>query len=416
MDIFKFYNPDNPLEMSDGRIINGIEKIEWTERYRDPDDFKITAPLSSRIDQMLEKGDFIGMVDSSTIMVVESIEINQTAEGQGELMVSGRSMETLLENRPYGAAKFSLDPGYDPYNTWTGPSMPEYANEHYTGREINGNYKSHDFAVLLINEGINPGDISDPNDAWSPYSDGVRLLATDYGLSDPSFGTEERHSGEGDMYSAVIEALQGDNLGFRVERPRRGNNASNFITNLVVYPGEANYNIILTGEGGDIESAQILNTNKDYYNAVYIRTSHVAYMYKNNAITGLDRRTLYLEYSDIDARWEFDGITYIDPDGVLTHSAMWNSMMSACKAKALDALGKHNTRSVASVEVSKALTKYKYRDDFNVGDLIVVEFPLQTPKTRRVLEYVEIQDSNGYVGYPVLEAPRSDYHGQPWSD
>ena len=102
MDVFKF---NNIKPLSDGEIINGLTSKMWVERYRDAGEFTFVAPASLDIINKLPIGSFVSHIDSQEVMIVENHEISETKDGKSEITITGRSFETLLENRIVGSNK-----------------------------------------------------------------------------------------------------------------------------------------------------------------------------------------------------------------------------------------------------------------------------------------------------------------------
>jgi hypothetical protein len=51
------------------------------------------------------------------------------------------------------------------------------------------------------------------------------------------------------------------------------------------------------------------------------------------------------------------------------------------------------------------ITRYEYRKDYNVGDLVSLDGNFGQIAVMRVMEYVEIEDENGESGHPTLALP-----------
>lgn len=472
MDIVKLFAPNRPFRFEYGDIVNGITKIEWTERYREADDFKLTAPLDSRIDQILPIGSCITHTESSSIMLVENIEINEASENEeSQIMVSGRSLETMFENRSRGALYFNQSPYppegrpngliwdfWDPFQQWrTGGSTDlEHMWAHYfQNRQLGGDdsdasWKSPQFAYWLLYpflnySGANFPPPADPNDQYYPSGISYPLqVQGDFNLfnSLPSWKMELRtiNSGEGPIYDKLLEVLEMDNLGIRVMNPRytkanfSGDPQNVPTTWFYIHAGKLRKDVTFSSANGDIESAQYLWSSKNFYNDIYIRGTHMAYRVKMLGYTGYGRRTMYFDYPQADGHLRYDGAGwymsapedfgeengwgppyYVNPlavSGNRTAFAWYLRVFAAMRAKAWVELAKHRMTAVAAVEVKKNLTRYVYRRDFDIGDLITIDTELVPNSVRRVVEYIEIQDENGYIGYPVLEAPNSLIYGE----
>jgi hypothetical protein len=57
---------------------------------------------------------------------------------------------------------------------------------------------------------------------------------------------------------------------------------------------------------------------------------------------------------------------------------------------------------LTKAEVSREVNQSQYRVDFSVGDLVTIQGDYNEVSTMRISEYVEIEDQNGYIGYPTL--------------
>lgn len=476
MEIVKLFAPVRPFRFEYGDIVNGITKIEWTERYREADDFKLTAPLESRVDQILPIGSCITHTESSTIMLVENIEINEATENEDSMiMISGRSLETMFENRVRGALYFNQSPYppeghpyglvwdfWDPFQQWRtgGATDLEHMWGHYfDNRQLGGDdsdtkWKSADFVYWLLYPFLSYGGATfnppaDPNDRYYPSGITYPLKVTgDFqalfnGLPSSKMEPRQINSGEGPIYDKMLEVLESDNLGIRVMNPRytkeKFTGESDVqalpVTYFYIHAGKVRKDVTFSSYHGDIESAQYLWSNKNYYNDVYIRGTHMAYRLKKSGYTGFGRRTLYADYTEADGHLQDDGIGWYmslpedfgeengwgastnyanpatGPFGNHSAYAWYLRVFAAMRAKAQELLGQHKITATAAVEVKKNLTRYIYRRDFDIGDLVTIDTELVPNSVRRIVEYVEIQDENGYIGYPVLEAPNSVIHG-----
>jgi hypothetical protein len=68
------------------------------------------------------------------------------------------------------------------------------------------------------------------------------------------------------------------------------------------------------------------------------------------------------------------------------------------------ALRNQNTITIAQADIAET-TRYQYRVDFNVGDLVTVDGNFDQMAKMRVVEYAEVEDENGYSGHPTLALP-----------
>lgn len=80
-------------------IFEGYTSLIWTERFGSCGEFSLkTSSISTTIER-LPIGSFISLRDSTEVMIVETHNVEQNSSGLPELTVSGRSLESFLENR-----------------------------------------------------------------------------------------------------------------------------------------------------------------------------------------------------------------------------------------------------------------------------------------------------------------------------
>ena len=419
LDIFRFTNPLDPLDFKCGQILNGVTKIEWIERYREPSEFKVTIPLDYNPREQAPIGTFVSHPDSVIPMRVENHELVHGPDGIPEVILSGRDAYVILDWRVIGAI-----------DHWTGtPSSAP--NEYMTERMLNGEYywAFYEFyfpytgtqrAETLLNDTLVWGG-TDDNDEW-PTVGGVYLVAHEYGRNYPELPTRLWRSDDKSLLKNVKDILETDNLGMRTERPNKITSPSGFASSdttvFYVHGGEdRTREVVFSNSAGEIKSANFLWSDKDYRNTVYMKTSNESYMLKDSTVSGYDRRHHYVDYSDADSgiSWNrLKGPIYYEDTSVeppVASQQIRDSIQARCKEKALEELSKTTRTSLGEIEINAEASRYKHRVDYNVGDLVTVDYGYIDPEVKRVVEYVEILDENGFTEYPVLEAPRDKCFG-----
>lgn len=393
MYIIKMTNPTHPLKQEKGEIIHGLTSIEWTERYRESDDFKLTAPTHRHLRDTLPIGSMITHMNSDVIMIVENHELKLEKNKPAEDVVSGRSLEAILDYRVMGA--------YHHWDGWPSPAPNEYIQPHLYPTWT-GVGKSYRTAEVLANGFLNGDSATDQNDKYSTPNYFLAWSGPALPEQYPMLTSiTDWKSDEGAVLPNLIKCLEIDNFGMRVERPERGVYHDGTLTVLYIHPGrDKSREVVLSHQFGDIERAEYLWSDKSYYNTAYIRTHWQAYMKKDPNVKGIDRRMIYVDYKDIDSSEDLGDIDY--PDA---------AVINGCRAKTREVLNANKLTEKVSVEIVKDLSRYKYRSDFKVGDLITVDLEHVGAEVKRVVEYVEIEDENGESGYPVLDAPNDKVFG-----
>lgn len=366
MDLFKFTNPNAPTKMEQGQIINGLTSKMWVERYLKNGEFKLVAPADTGIKEFLPIGTFISHKDTTEIMIVENHEIVDDRGAESALTITGRGLETYFENRVVNSNRaFPVAAGLVEYSLVAD----------YTWNQI----------VTLLSDHLIPSNLLDDNNAF-PY---LSIQTTVPGVSASVARTVSR----GDLYSALLNLLAIDKLGIKIIRPGSWSPlGASPDTDVVIHRGvDRTATVIFSHDSGEVITSDYLWTNRNLKNAALVTGKWVE-VEVVPAATGYDRRWMYINASDID---QGQTVAPVDPD--LT--AIRNAMIQ----RGNDALVAQNMLQLTKAQLTKEATKAVYRVDYDVGDLITILGDYNTTTTRRVTEYVEIEDASGESSYPTLE-------------
>lgn len=363
MDLFKF---NNVSAWRNGEAVNGWDRLTWVERYRDPGEFELECELSSGLRAVLPLGTLISHSETLEIMIVENHQVTEKDDESPRLSISGRSLETILENRIVGQNQ----------NWAANPAsiIPYFVDSGYTWEQATWLINDHIVSGLTINAG-----------------DGMTLIVSDTSVSGTGV-QEERPIKRGDLHKRVLEILEIDDLGIQVRR------AHNFAGE--IYPG--NYTLLLIHAGidkrntvifssqiGDISNAEYLWSLKRLKNSALVSGKFVETMVYGTE-TGLNRRVMHVDGSDLDGH-----LTDLPTGQALTDI---RTAMGVMGRQALQAQ-RELVLSRADVSENKS---YRYRLDYNVGDIVAIAGSFGETLPMRVVEYAEIVDENGESGHPTL--------------
>lgn len=387
MDVFKFNNdPSSPLLMSSGEIVNGLKTKMWIERYREAGEFTFTADATAAMRSMLPVGSFVSHVDTSEIMIVENHEITSQKGEKPLLTITGRGLETVLEQRVvHGDFVYpnSTPPSPDPF-----PVPITYAEK----------------AVSII---------------WE-------YTRTDYELWQPAMKFSYIHPSTvvtlppevdpwvqtGISYTRLMEILELGGLGVKVVRP--GNwSVQNYpagdavvyndavTTEFVIHRGaDKSARMVFSNDTGEIENAEYLWSNKKVKNAALVQGPKISSFSNPNA--GYWAAVIPEGVNEYDLR-----ILLVDATGLTVSDAPdageLATLYATMEQLGRDALMFKKEVALTKAEVSKNADLAVYRKDFDVGDIITVAGAYGESVPMRISEFVEIEDENGETGQPVLE-------------
>lgn len=378
MDLFKFTElisgTEPPPQSSNGVdppnttlqygvSINGYSRVTWVERYSAPGEFSIEANLSSGLGNFLPLGTLISHVDTLEVMIVENHEIDDKIFSDPTIKISGRSFVSYLENRFVGA------------NTTLTNQIIQYAlTANYTWLQ----------AVTMINDhiktpSVQAGDVVDNMSATSTVSGTGESVARTipYAI----------------LWEEVDKLLKIDNLGIRtIRRNPFGVLGSSTESQINIYKGvDRTSEIMFSWSAGDISEAQYLFSQKTFKNAAVIVGKWVQ---TTTSIGGggshYTRRWMIVDGSKID-----DQLTAMPVGGTLT------AIVLAMQTLGNQALAAQTQKSITQVDLTDNVQP-KYRKDFNLGDLVLIDGNYGAIATKMITEYAEIEDENGVTSHPTL--------------
>lgn len=359
MDLIKLSSVTaNETELSVGEMIEGYTSVMWIERYRDPSEFKIEAPLSSGLVTLLPIGSFLTHLNTTYVMMVENHEIKQPMDKDPSVSISGRCFTSFLENRILGDQALTNE-------------ITDY---------VVAADQTWDQAVLLINDHIiDPANING------------RLIGVD--VNNTASGTatsEERTLRPGDVHQAVLDILKVDDLGLKSVRPT----PTDPLTYFTVYRGDdVSTDVRFSWMRGDLDNVEYFYSNKKYKNRAMVMGRWVQATINPTGALNYDQRTMY-----VDASWIDERQPAYPSGGALA------LIIAAMQITGDQALKAQTNVSITQADVSEN-TDLRYRSDYQIGDLVTVDGDFGSSAVMRVIEYAETEDDTGAKGHPTLAIP-----------
>ena len=354
-----------------GRTINGYKSIQWVERYREPGSFEIKAPLSSGLKDFLPLGTLISHLGTYEVMIVEDHAIDESIYSEPELTITGRTMETILDQRVTG-----LELLYGGSATVWMQNLNLAAD--YSWAQ----------AAYLINLHVQQGVASANNAIPNVWSESA---VTGSGTS------VARSLARESLHKTVLDLLKVDNCGIQTIRinpfGKKGYNDS--IVWRIHKGVDRTKTVIFSWKTGDLIGAQYLWSDQTNKNTAYIYGKWVNTLYPadNVAPAGMNRRIIIVNASDLDEK----ETTY--PSGTPLTNII--AQMNERGAKAIQA---GNRIALSGADLTE-VTRYQYRRDFDIGDIVMLDSNFGQIAPYRVVEFAEIWDENEFKGVPTLEVP-----------
>ena len=363
MDLFRFTSGINS-PMTSGQLITTPASITWVERYLEPGEVRIEAPLDSDIRREVPINSVVSHIDTREIVRIEDHEISDDGDGTPMVVITGRTIDApIFENRSAGSnINFPTNDAPADY------ALPKWGTSHQALRLM----QSHVYASYLIDD-----------------RDAVPYLEIANEVPSTGLTTEERKIKPGNVYDRVVEILRVDNLGLRTERPATGKTNSR----IVIHRGkDRTSSVVLSVDKDQVENVGYLMSNRRNKNCVHVVGRWCQTRLANSFYSAYDRRWLTVDATDIDEAFESK------PTGAYR---TW--VLGAMYQRGVEALAEYNMVEITKAEASRDSMDSIYRKHYNVGDIVTVAGGYGSKTRMRVTEYVEIQDETGFTGYPTLE-------------
>lgn len=360
----------------------------WTVRYDEAGDFEIYTPVRLDYIQAMQIGNYLWNRDSDRLMVIETVEIETDAEEGPQLIVTGRSLESILDRRIVTSSQ-----------------------------NFSGNLQSVLFAIIQ-NEVISSGGTRRiPGFSLKTSSDS---RITSISISELSIRGEN-------VYDVVCSLCQANKVGWRI-LPK---GAGGFEFELYVgvdrsYAQSVNPYVTFSPSFENLLNSNYIKSFKSYKNSIYAVGTYqkeviLQNKYKDdNGEWVVEEQTTYEEAEVV--TWQYSetatpsGLArremFIDNGGVNDGEqggeyATWNAVN---KEKAIAELGEHQTTTAFEGEL-EATRQYIYGEDFNIGDIVQVENEFGITGTVYISEIVFSQDANGITITPTFTSTEDETIG-----
>lgn len=342
-------------------IIDYFESMIWTDRYNKCGDFEIYLPISAHVASVIRQNYYIWSSESEHMMIVEELEIKSDAETGNNLIVTGRSLESILDRRII-------------WNQTT----------------LTGSLETK------IQELLNQNVIS-PSLSYRQIPNFIFAASGDAYIQ--SLTIDNQYTGD-NLYDVIAGLCEQFGIGFKITL----NDQNQFVFQL--YSGvDRSYNqtsnpyVVFSPNFENIINSDYIDSIKDYKNAALVAgegegTDRKTIEVRSDESTGLARREHYTDARDISST---DGETTIQP-------AEYNNLLTN---RGKEELAQNKVYKSFDGEVETSLL-YKYGRDFFMGDDIQLENAYGMTAKSRVVEYIFSESPDGIKSYPTFDVVEED--------
>lgn len=362
-------------------LCDTFSSLIWTERYSGYGDFELYLPASIENINMFPRGFYLSLIEPpvydkngkkievrNDVMIVEKTELSTDLEEGDRLVVSGRSLESLLLRRviPKKVKYESIDP-----------------------REI---------IKTILNENII--EPSEPARKIHNFK-----IAMD---SSQRLDTKDKRTYEFDgdyVYDAIKTICDDYDWGFSLDLKTDDNWRTSYLAFSTVYGIDRSYEqtknpyMVFSPRFDNLISSDTIEDDTEFYNSAYVASTEetkdnktrrlIKYVPNNSGRSEWDIRETF--YTNSDAKLN-DGNNNPRPD---------SDIYSELEKYGKDELKTQKSNDSFNAEIA-LLNSVQYHRDYDIGDLIQFDNVYGVNRTARITEYVRNEDDNGYREYPTF--------------
>lgn len=341
-------------------IVDDYQSMIWTERYSQAGDFEIYGDTSTTIGLYPKMGYFVTIPESKRAMIIENMEVNETAKDGNKMVVSGRSLESLLMRRII----------------WDQTVFGNVSVQSIIERLLNDNAivcTGHEERII-------------PNLIFRASED---TAVTSCEVESAQFTGQT-------LYEAIQQLCEAFDLGFKIELDNMHLKFSLFAGKDRSYSQSDNAFVVYSNDFDNVISSVFKNSMAGYSNIALVAGEgegsdrrKATYTTQDSEPTGLQRYEMFVDARDISSN--IDGGTVSDADYI--------AMLQTRGAEKLAEVQEDYTYD-AQIDM---VNSYQYGKDYDIGDILQHVGVLGINAQIRITEFIRCMDTNGYSAYPQFK-------------
>lgn len=385
----------SPHPYRGAQSISDYSSLVWTERFRDYGEFQINIPRSALSATRFWPGTLLGIQESDQVMLVETQRERVNSQGYLELILTGRSAESIIEDRvlwaPQGTT-FTLARQYNDLDA---------ALLYLWGAVLNDTTNDVGYTVprpTYISTGAKISDLilTDSLPSNSGFYHKINVNPGQMGptirqfLIDGGFGLRcvRPPSNVQDIYSVTVDPVNGPNKGM-ITRTRLAGTTTKLRFDVYagvdrsIMPPTQDQAVFLSTEAGHLENVDVATTYREFV---------------TSTVFGVDASTYYPAITSVAFDADF-GVRqrFLDASSLVQGMTVAEHPPIISRAQQLY-FQSHTNRAVLTADVAQDMP-FAYGVDYGLGDTVMLRYK---DRTRRVLvnEYTRVDDHEGSRAYP----------------
>lgn len=335
-------------------VIDTYESMIWTDRYNAYGDFEIYFAMDESLLQYLKEDYYIWLKDSEHCMIIEDIKINADTEEGNHLIVTGRSLESILERRII-----------------------------WGQRIFTGNLQTA--VQRMISE-----NFINPSIADRRISNFIFIPSTDEKIT--SLLIDNQYTGD-DLYTVIKGLCEENNIGFKIVLTDNNEFAFSLYAGVDrSYEQTENPYVVFSPNFENIINSNYYSSKASFRNVTLVAGEGEGASRKTTVVgsgSGLNRRELFTDARDISSDTE---------DGTLSDAEYYAQL----RTKGERNLADHpvTTAFEGEVEVTRL---FKYGEDFFIGDIVQIANEYGNEGSAFISELIISNSEGGLSIYPTFK-------------
>lgn len=377
------------------------ESLMWVDKYDEPGNFEIYAPPTPEIKEAAQVNNYFRSDKSEHLMIIEKLETTVSPEDGERLIISGRSLESILDRRVLFLKCYFRDK-----NSEATPS---------SSTTVGADNLEDAIRQLLEYLFISPVHWDNETGTW--------VEATDRKVSNFVF----QYTNEEEISSIVLKDCEfdkGENalnivnkivkqagLGYKITL----NSSNQFVFRLIKGANRctdqtSNPAVIFSTKFNNLKSSKFTDDfGENFKNFVYTEgetyKSQKPTIVETGEATGLLRREVYVNSS----------VQHETESSNVTHSGITKEKKKLTEEEYQAALAedaekyykKYASKTTLESEIEPRLT-FQYGRDFAIGDILEVQDGTGNTGKVRCIEFIISHSHSGYEEYPTFESYTED--------
>lgn len=333
-------------------LVDDFVSFIWTKRYNKPGDFELYVPATAEALSSLKEDNYVYREDDDMVGIIEKVELKTNIENGDYITASGRSIESILNRRVI------------------------FPQTNFDG-------SAEKFIRKILNENIITPKISN------------RKIEKFFLSKENGFKEKISIQKTGDNLLDTIEEVCAQfNYGFKLKLTENDGEKNCFVFEL--YKGKNHTSkgekpfVIFSPEFDNIYTSEYIFDKTLFKNFAFVAGEGEGMSRKSMGVgedvAGLELREMFVDARDVSSN-----------DGKISESEYISLLLQR---------GEEKLKEVQLTEAFSGDVEtenlYKYKKDYNLGDIVEIQNEYNLSAMSRIVEIIECEDQNGYSCIPTF--------------